>query len=44
MEFSCAPADVVSMAIAIRPADKSLIVVIELLLSDSDATKLGAFN
>ena len=40
MEFSCATAGVVSMAIAINPADRNLIVVIELLLFDSDATKL----
>ena len=44
MEFSCATADVVSTAIAINPADRSLIVVIELLLFDFDAAKLEVAN
>ena len=44
MEFSCAAAGVESMAIAIDAADRSLIVVIGLLLFDFDATKLKASN
>jgi hypothetical protein len=43
MEFSCATADVVNMAIAINP-DMILTVVIELLLFGSDATKLEMPN